>query len=159
MFVDQTIDQRPGGRWKGGFGAQRGHSRNGRWGLTSCWKFALRHSSTPADAINRAATVHGVLSLAQVIVWVIVGLVGGSLAGFIVTWKRRGFGLLQNLGMGLVGAVVGGLLFRLLGLFPGLDAVAISLRDIVAAFAGTLLVLAVLWIGHWSRAGAAAPGE
>jgi uncharacterized membrane protein YeaQ/YmgE (transglycosylase-associated protein family) len=98
-------------------------------------------------------------SLAQVIVWVIVGLIGGSLAGRIVTWKRRGFGPLQNLGMGLVGAVVGGLLFRLLGLFPGLDAVTISLRDIVAAFAGTLLVLAVLWIWHWSRAGAAAPGE
>jgi uncharacterized membrane protein YeaQ/YmgE (transglycosylase-associated protein family) len=88
-----------------------------------------------------------------------VGLIGGSLAGLIVTWKRRGFGPLQNLGMGLVGAFVGGLLFRLLELFPGLDAVAISLRDIVAAFAGTLLVLAVLWIGHWSRAGAAAPAS
>ena len=98
-------------------------------------------------------------SLAQVIVWVIVGLIGGSLAGLIVTWKRRGFGPLQNLGMGLVGAFVGGLLFRLLGLFPGLDAATISLRDIVAACAGTLLVLLVLWIGHWSRAGAAAPGE
>ena len=97
-------------------------------------------------------------SLAQVIVWVIVGLIGGSLAGLIVTWKRRGFGLLQNLGMGLVGAVVGGLLFRLLGLLPGLDAVTISLRDIVAACAGTLLVLAVLWVGRWSRAGAA-PAE
>ena len=98
-------------------------------------------------------------SLAQVIVWIIVGLVGGSLAGLIVTWKRRGFGLLQNLGMGLVGAVVGGLLFRLLGLFPALDAVTISLRDIVAACAGTLLVLAVLWIGRWYGAGGAAPAE
>jgi uncharacterized membrane protein YeaQ/YmgE (transglycosylase-associated protein family) len=98
-------------------------------------------------------------SFAQVIVWVIVGLIGGSLAGLIVTWKRRGFGLLQNLGMGLVGAFVGGLLFRLLGLFPGLDAVAISLRDIVAACAGTLLVLAVLWIGHWFRARSTAPAE
>jgi uncharacterized membrane protein YeaQ/YmgE (transglycosylase-associated protein family) len=98
-------------------------------------------------------------SLAQVIVWVIVGLIGGSLAGLIVTWKRRGFGLLQNLGMGLVGAVVGGLLFRLLGLLPGLDAVTISLRDIVAACAGTLLVLAVLWIGRWYGAGGAAPAE
>jgi len=66
---------------------------------------------------------------------------------------------LQNLGMGLVGAFVGGLLFRLLGLFPGLDAATISLRDIVAAVAGTSLVLAVLWIGHWSLAGAAAPAS
>jgi uncharacterized membrane protein YeaQ/YmgE (transglycosylase-associated protein family) len=98
-------------------------------------------------------------SVAQIIVWVIVGLIGGSLAGLIVTWKRRGFGLLQNLGMGLVGAFVGGLLVRLLGLFPRLDAVAISLRDIVAACVGTLLVLAVLWIGHWFRASSAAPAE
>ena len=98
-------------------------------------------------------------SLAQVIVWVIVGLIGGSLAGLIVTWKRRGFGPLQNLGMGLVGAFVGGLLFHLLGLFPGLDAATISLRDIVAAVPGTSLVLAVLWIGHWSRATGELPGE
>ncbi|WP_262299907.1 GlsB/YeaQ/YmgE family stress response membrane protein [Microvirga sesbaniae] len=95
-------------------------------------------------------------SLAQVIVWVIVGLIGGSLAGLIVTWKRRGFGFLQNLGIGLVGALVGGLLFRLLGLFPRLDAVTISLRDVVAACAGTLLVLVVLWVGRRSRTGAAA---
>ena len=97
-------------------------------------------------------------SLAQVIVWNIVGLIGGSIAGLIVTWKRRGLGFLQNLGMGLVGALVGGLLFRLLGLFPGLDAVTISLRDIVAACAGTLLVLTVLRVGRWSWAGAA-PAE
>jgi uncharacterized membrane protein YeaQ/YmgE (transglycosylase-associated protein family) len=68
-------------------------------------------------------------SLAQVIVWIIVGLIGGSLAGLLVTWRRRGFSLLQNLAMGLVGAFVGGLLFRLFGLFPGLDAITISLRD------------------------------
>ncbi|MBQ0822880.1 GlsB/YeaQ/YmgE family stress response membrane protein [Microvirga sp. HBU67558] len=98
-------------------------------------------------------------SLAQVIVWMIVGLIGGSIAGLIVTWKRRGFGFLQNLGMGLVGAFVGRLLFRLLGLFPELDAVTISLRDIVAACAGTLLILVVLWIARWSRAGGAAPAE
>lgn len=88
-------------------------------------------------------------SVAQIIVWVIVGLIGGSLAGLVVTWRRRGFGTLQNLVMGLVGALVGGLLFRLFGLFPGLDAIAISLRDVVAACAGSLLVLVVL--GIWDR--------
>ena len=88
-------------------------------------------------------------SLAQVIVWGIVGLIGGSLAGRIITWKRRGFGIVQNLAMGLIGALVGGLLFRLFGLFPRIDAIAISLRDIVAACAGSLLVLLVLWI--WER--------
>ena len=58
-------------------------------------------------------------SLDQVIVWIIVGLLGGSLAGLMITWDRKGFGILRNLGVGLVGALVGGLLFRMLGLFPG----------------------------------------
>ena len=47
------------------------------------------------------------------------------------------------------GALVGGLLFRVLGLAPGLDRVAISLRDVVAAFVGSLIVLMALWI--WRR--------
>jgi uncharacterized membrane protein YeaQ/YmgE (transglycosylase-associated protein family) len=95
-------------------------------------------------------------SLAQVIVWLIGGLIGGSLAGRIITWKRRGFGIVQNLAMGLIGALVGGLLFRLFGLFPRLDAIAISLRDVVAACAGSLLVLLVLWI--WERSSRAGAG-
>jgi uncharacterized membrane protein YeaQ/YmgE (transglycosylase-associated protein family) len=88
-------------------------------------------------------------SLDQVIVWVIVGLLGGSLAGLVITRERKGFGVLRNLGIGLVGALVGGLLFRVLGIFPGLDRVAVSLRDVVAALIGSLLVLAVIWL--WQR--------
>ena len=88
-------------------------------------------------------------SLDQVIVWVIVGLLGGSLAGLVITRERRGLGVLRNLGVGLVGALVGGLLFRVLGIFPGLDRVAISLRDVVAALIGSLLVLTVIWL--WQR--------
>jgi uncharacterized membrane protein YeaQ/YmgE (transglycosylase-associated protein family) len=48
-------------------------------------------------------------SLTQFIVWIIVGLIAGSLTGFLITWQREGFGLLRNLGVGLVGALVGGL--------------------------------------------------
>ena len=88
-------------------------------------------------------------SLSQFIVWIVIGLLGGSLAGLIITWDRKGFGLLRNSGVGLIGALVGGLLFRMLGLFPGLDSVAISLRDIVAAFVGSLIVLAAFWL--WQR--------
>ena len=43
--------------------------------------------------------------------------------------------------MGLIGAFVGGLLFRVFGLFHRLDAIVISLRDIMAACAGSLLIL------------------
>jgi len=88
-------------------------------------------------------------SLAQVIVWIIVGLLGGSLAALMITRERKAFGILRNLGIGLLGALVGGLLFRLFGIFPGLDRVAVSLRDVVAALIGSFLVLAV--IGLWQR--------
>ncbi len=88
-------------------------------------------------------------SLSQLIVWIVVGLLGGTLAGLLIKRDRKGFGLIRNLGLGLVGAFVGGLLFRLLGLFPELDKYAISLRDVVAAVVGSLLVLAALWL--WQR--------
>jgi uncharacterized membrane protein YeaQ/YmgE (transglycosylase-associated protein family) len=90
-------------------------------------------------------------SLDQFIVWIVVGLLGGSLAGLLIRWDRKGFGVVRNLGLGLVGAFVGGLLFRTFGLFPGLDKMAISLRDIVAAIIGSLLVLTALWLLRRSR--------
>jgi uncharacterized membrane protein YeaQ/YmgE (transglycosylase-associated protein family) len=87
----------------------------------------------------------------QLIVWIIVGLLGGSLAGLIIRRSRRGFGLVRNLGVGLAGALVGGMLFRMLGLLPGLDKVAISLRDVVAALVGSLLILLALWLWQLSK--------
>jgi len=87
--------------------------------------------------------------LDHVIVWIIIGVIGGSLAGLAIKWETRGFGLLRNLAVGLAGAVVGGLLFRWLRILPGLDNIAISLRDVVAAFVGSLIVLGGLWA--WKR--------
>jgi uncharacterized membrane protein YeaQ/YmgE (transglycosylase-associated protein family) len=88
-------------------------------------------------------------SLAQFIVWIVMGLMGGSLAGFLITRERKGFGFVRNMGLGLAGAIVGGLLFRLLGILPDLDRISISLRDVVAAFIGSLIVLAAIWL--WQR--------
>ena len=91
-------------------------------------------------------------TLAQLIVWIIVGLIGGTLAGRIIKWERQGFGIARNLAVGLVGALVGGLLFRLSGIFADLDRITISLRDVVSAFAGSLIVLAALWLWNRSQA-------
>ena len=87
----------------------------------------------------------------QLIVWIIVGLLGGSLAGYAITWQKGGFGVWRNIALGLIGALVGGFLFRLFGLFPGLDKISISLRDIVAAFVGSLIILLALWL--WDKFG------
>ena len=91
-------------------------------------------------------------SIDQVIVWIVVGLIGGALAAALMTWERGGYGLWRNLALGLAGAVIGGLLFRVFGIWPGLDKIAISLRDIVSAVVGSLLVLAALWA--WRKFGA-----
>jgi uncharacterized membrane protein YeaQ/YmgE (transglycosylase-associated protein family) len=91
-------------------------------------------------------------SIHQLVVWIIVGLLGGSIAGLLVKRERSGFGVTLNLCIGLIGALIGGFLFRLFGLFRGLDKVAISLRDVVAAVVGSLLVLATLWLWRrWKR--------
>ena len=88
------------------------------------------------------------ITLDQIIVWIIIGLVGGSLTRLLVKRDREGFGMMTNLGLGLAGAFVGGLLFRLFGLLPDLDRISISLR-VVAAVIGSLLVLIGLWL--WRR--------
>jgi uncharacterized membrane protein YeaQ/YmgE (transglycosylase-associated protein family) len=85
-------------------------------------------------------------SFGQVLVWIAIGLVAGTLVGSIIAWDKAGFGRGRNLGLGLAGALVGGLLFRLLGLFPVLDRYAVSMRDVIAAVIGALLVLSALWL-------------
>jgi len=51
-----------------------------------------------------------------VIWWIITGLIAGWLANVIL--GGRGGGLLYNLAVGLVGAIVGGLIFDSLHIFP-----------------------------------------
>lgn len=85
------------------------------------------------------------VAIDQVVVWIIVGLIAGSLTGLVIKRDRKGFGFLTNLGLGLAGALIGGLLFRLLGILPNLDKIAISLRDVISAVLGSLIVLAILW--------------
>jgi uncharacterized membrane protein YeaQ/YmgE (transglycosylase-associated protein family) len=92
------------------------------------------------------------ITLAQLVVWIVVGAIAGSLAGSLVTGKWEGLGRWTSLAIGLVGALIGGALFRLLNLWPGLEAWSISLRDVVAAFIGSLIFLAVLWFIKRNRA-------
>ena len=87
-------------------------------------------------------------SFSQFIVWIAVGLIGGSLAGLMITWDRKGFGFARNMAVGLVGALIGGFLFRVIPIFPELDKYSISLRDVFAALIGSLLVLGGLWLWH-----------
>jgi uncharacterized membrane protein YeaQ/YmgE (transglycosylase-associated protein family) len=88
-------------------------------------------------------------SFFQVVVWIAVALIAGSLVGLMIMRDRKGFGLASNLLVGLAGAFVGGLLFRMFGLLTSLDQYAISLRDVLSAVVGALIVLAARW--YWLR--------
>lgn len=88
------------------------------------------------------------VNIVDVAVWIVIGMLAGTFAGLIVKRRKAGFGYLANLGLGLVGALIGGYLFDLFGIAPGLDNISISLRDIVAALVGALLFLVLL---HYAR--------
>jgi len=85
------------------------------------------------------------VSLSDLIVWLVVGALAGALAGMVVTAKWEGLGRWTSLGVGLVGALIGGVIFRILNIAPGLESVSVSLRDVLAAFVGSLIFLAILW--------------
>ena len=56
------------------------------------------------------------MTISKIIVWLIIGALAGTLAGRLVTFSKQGLGFWTNLGLGMLGAVVGGGLFWLLGI-------------------------------------------
>ena len=81
-----------------------------------------------------------------IVVWLIVGALAGSLAGMVAKRSKEGFGRLTNIGIGLVGALVGGLFFKIFNIDLGLRNIVVSVEDLVAAFVGSLFFLLVLWL-------------
>ena len=73
--------------------------------------------------------------------WIIVGLIAGWLAGSVM--RGRGFGLIGNIIMGIVGALVGGWLASTLFNMP--DAVnGINIGSIVVAFLGAIVAILIV---------------
>jgi uncharacterized membrane protein YeaQ/YmgE (transglycosylase-associated protein family) len=71
-----------------------------------------------------------------VIVWLIVGLIAGWLAGKVS--RGRGFGCLANIILGLIGAILGGWIFTKLGIFGGG-----LIYSIAAATLGAVILVAI----------------
>jgi uncharacterized membrane protein YeaQ/YmgE (transglycosylase-associated protein family) len=83
----------------------------------------------------------------QVIAWLIVGALAGSLAGILVTGKKEGLGRVLNVAVGLAGALIGGLLFKVFRISLGiLGGVTISLEEVIEGFLGSLVLLGIIWI-------------
>jgi len=71
--------------------------------------------------------------------WIIVGLIAGWLAGKIM--KGKGYGTAGDILLGMIGAVVGGWILRVLGIYSSGGLVPSIL---VATFGAVLLI----WLAH-----------
>jgi len=89
--------------------------------------------------------------LGQIIVWLIVGGLAGTLAGRLVTMKKEGLGRCTNLVIGLIGALIGGGLFKVFHIDLGLGEIKITFEDLIAAFLGSLFFIVLWWLVSWYR--------
>ena len=73
--------------------------------------------------------------------WIIVGLIAGWLAGMVM--KGGGYGIVGDIVIGIVGALVGGFLAsQLFGIPNAVN--GIDITSIVVAFLGAVLAIAVI---------------
>jgi uncharacterized membrane protein YeaQ/YmgE (transglycosylase-associated protein family) len=73
----------------------------------------------------------------EFLVWILVGLIAGWLAGQVM--KGGGYGVLVDIILGIVGGVVGGWLFGLLGIWPGGGLIG----SIIVAFVGAVILIGI----------------
>ncbi len=91
---------------------------------------ALTHADRPAAAHERS--VMGILS------WIVLGLIAGFLAGQFM--KGGGYGLIGDIILGIIGALVGGFLSSQL---LGIDVNGFNIVSILIALVGACIVIAI----------------
>jgi uncharacterized membrane protein YeaQ/YmgE (transglycosylase-associated protein family) len=74
----------------------------------------------------------------SIIAWIVLGLISGFIASKIV--NRTGEGVLLDILLGIVGAVVGGFLFNQFG---HVGVTGLDLRSMLVAVIGAVLVLVI----------------
>jgi uncharacterized membrane protein YeaQ/YmgE (transglycosylase-associated protein family) len=90
------------------------------------------------------------MTIFEIIVLIVVGLLAGWLAGLI--WRGRGFGIIGNFIIGIIGAVIGRFLFNLFkipfhssfNISFGETTFTVSIDLIVAALVGSLILLFII---------------
>jgi uncharacterized membrane protein YeaQ/YmgE (transglycosylase-associated protein family) len=71
------------------------------------------------------------------IIWIVVGMIAGWLAGVVM--KGGGYGVLVDIILGILGGIVGGWIFGLLGIWPGGGMIG----SIIVAFVGAVILVAI----------------
>jgi uncharacterized membrane protein YeaQ/YmgE (transglycosylase-associated protein family) len=88
------------------------------------------------------------MSFAMFVTWVLVGVLAGVLAGLVM--KRGGYGLKNDIILGLIGSIGGSWIFRALGVLPGTGIVAMAFVALVGA---AILIIAQRKIRRTDRPG------
>ena len=78
------------------------------------------------------------MSINTLVLWLVIGLIAGWLASAVV---GGGYGLIGDIVIGVVGAFLGGALFRALGIHTHLSGLP---STILVAFVGAVLLLLIL---------------
>lgn len=78
------------------------------------------------------------MSLETLVIWIVIGLIAGWLASAVV---GGGYGIVGDIVIGVVGAFLGGLLFRALGVASPIGGLA---GTIFVAFIGAIVLLLLL---------------
>lgn len=78
------------------------------------------------------------MTLESVLLWIVIGLIAGWLASVVV---GGGFGLIGDIVVGVVGAFLGGIIFRALGIGAPFGGLA---GTIFVAFIGAVVLLLLL---------------
>jgi uncharacterized membrane protein YeaQ/YmgE (transglycosylase-associated protein family) len=76
----------------------------------------------------------------SILAWIVVGIVAGWLAKMVVPGEGPG-GILGDLLIGIIGAVIGGWVFNYLG-HPGVT--GLNIGSIVVAFVGAIILLLIM---------------
>lgn len=79
--------------------------------------------------------------LGAILFWIIVGLIAGVLAKWVIPGDDPG-GIILTIIIGIVGAVIGGYVLRLIGLGAG-GGTGQWLGSIIAGFIGAVILLAL----------------
>jgi uncharacterized membrane protein YeaQ/YmgE (transglycosylase-associated protein family) len=74
----------------------------------------------------------------SILIWIVLGLVAGWLAGQFM--KGGGYGLIGDIVLGIIGAIVGGFLSSAL---LGIDVTGFNLSSVIIAFIGACIVIAI----------------
>jgi len=74
----------------------------------------------------------------SIIGWLILGLIAGFIASKII--NKSGEGLILDIGLGIVGALVGGFLFSIIGAAPGNG---LNIYSMFVAVIGAVVVLII----------------